>query len=58
MANISHHNLHGNTHSELARCLTVQSIMYALLGDQEESKRTRQEAGATEKKLQVTPVIY
>ena len=33
MAHMSHRNLHGNTHSELARCLKVQSIMYALLGD-------------------------
>ena len=57
MANMSHRNLHGNTHSELARCLTVQSIMYVLLGDREESKRVRQEAGTIENKLQVIPVI-
>ena len=57
MANMSHRNLHGNTHSELARCLKVQSIMYALLGDREESKRLRQEAGTIENKLQVIPVI-
>ena len=57
MANMSHRNLHGNMHSELARCLTVQSIMYVLLGDREESKRVRQEAGTIENKLQVIPVI-
>ena len=57
MANMSHHNLHGNMHSELARCLTIPSIMYALLGDRQESKRVRQEAGTIENKLQVIPVI-
>jgi len=57
MANMSHHNLHGNTHSELARCLQVQSILYALLGDREESKRVRQEAGGIEKKLKVIPLL-
>ena len=48
MANMSHHNLHGNMHSELARCLTIQRIMYVLLGDRQESKRVRQEAGTRE----------
>ena len=57
MVNMSHRNLHGNTHSELERFLTVQSIMYVLLGDREESKRVRQEAGTIENKLQVIPVI-
>lgn len=57
MANMSHRNLHGDTHSELARCLNIQSIMYALLGDREESKRVRKEAGGIENKLQVIPLL-
>ena len=57
MANMSNRNLHGNVHNELARCLNIQSIMYALLGDREESKRLRQEAGVIENKLQVIPVL-
>ena len=57
MANMSNRNLHGDTHHELARCLNIQSIMYALLGDREESKRLRQEAGVIENKLQVIPVL-
>ena len=57
MASMSNRNLHGDTHHELARCLNIQSIMYALLGDREESKRLRQEVGVIENKLQVIPVL-
>ena len=57
MANMSNRNLHGDTHNELARCLNIQSIMYALLGDREESRRLRREAGVIENKLQVIPVL-
>ena len=57
LANMSHRNFHGNTHSELVRCLTIQSILYVLLGDREESKVMRKEAGAIEDKLKVIPAV-
>ena len=57
MAYMSHRNLHGDSHSEVARCVNVQSIMYALLGDGEESKRLRQEAALINNKLKIIPLL-
>ena len=53
MADAAHRNLHGNTHPELARCLNLQSVLFSLHGDRDESRRVRDEAGIIQNKLQV-----
>ena len=57
MAYMSHRNLHGDSHSEVARCVNVQSMMYALLEDGEKSKRLRQEAALINNKLKIIPLL-
>ena len=41
MADAAHRNLHGNTHPELARCLNLQSLLFSLHGNRDESWRVR-----------------
>ena len=38
-------SVYGEKHPELARALNVKSIAYAMMGDKEESRKLRQEAG-------------
>lgn len=57
MANAAHRNLHGDTHAELARCLNLQSVLFSLHGDRDESRRVREEAGVIQNKLQVIPLV-
>ena len=57
MADAAHRNLHGNTHAELARCLNLQSVLFSLHGDRNESRRVREEAGIIQNKLQVIPLM-
>ena len=59
MAYMSRRNLHGDSHSEVtvARCVNVQSMMYALLEDGEKSKRLRQEAALINNKLKIIPLL-
>ena len=52
VALLAHRNIHSRAHPELARTLTVLSMVHALLGDREESRKARQEAGEVQNQLQ------
>ena len=51
LALIGHQNVHGDIHSEVVRALTTLSIAHAMQGNNQESKRLRNEAGKIRKRL-------
>ena len=48
LALTAHRNIHTGTHPEIARTLSVSSVVYALMGDSAESKRLSKEAQSAE----------
>ena len=58
LALIGHQNIHGDSHQEVIRTLTTLSIAHAMQGNNQESKRLRNEAGKIKKKLDTKTPLF